>query len=383
ERMQEREEEEEEIEDPNDEEDLGRIFAKRIRWPVRNLRYGGWLAQEVVRDLLRVFQELLSNSFFPVLQPAIRVGSTFEGWSPSESDTVYRMFVPLKPPRGHVFHLELDPVGEMPLKDSCIRVELECTCTGERLVEDMLCFLHHPKEELRRNQAPSLLSTLCTGSYLDVEKTVCWFQKFVRPAWMLGSYVHHYNMRVLPSSNTCKLQLTNNFWKIIFIEIIFGVQQGNSDIFLCSQTTETISTPSTTWPQSHIVAEAKFFSYVAREAPRDSFHLKCLQLCTHILEGTSFSAYALKTIVMHLLTSIPLSDWRRRDFLLRLLDIMQYLRQCVEEKCLNHFFFGNENVPQEVILPPNFQTAKSHNLFKDLVQDPAAHAEALREFTEL
>ncbi|XP_010169922.2 LOW QUALITY PROTEIN: inositol 1,4,5-trisphosphate receptor-interacting protein-like 1, partial [Antrostomus carolinensis] len=321
--------------------------------------------------------------------PAIGVGSAFEGWSPCEGDAVYRMFVPLKPPRGHTFHLELGTVGEMPVKDSHIRVELECTCAGEGLVEDMLCFLHHPEEELRRKQDPSpkqpmhLLHTLCTGSYLDVEKTVLWFQNFVKSAWMMGSYFRRYNMKVLPSRNSCKLQLMNAFWRILITEIIFGVQQGNSDIFLCSQTTETIFTPRTTWPETYVVAEAKFFSHVARQAPRDSFHLKCLQLCAHILVGTSFSTYFLKTIVMHLLTSIPVSDWRRRDFLMRLLDIMQYLRYCLEEKRLDHFFFGNENMPEEITLPPAFQTATPPNLFQHLEEDPVAHTNALREYNDL
>ncbi|NXF42032.1 IPRI protein, partial [Nyctibius bracteatus] len=142
-------------------------------------------------------------------------------------------------------------------------------------------------------------------------------------------------------------------------------------------------TPSTTWPESYAVAEVKFFRHVARQAPHNSFHLKCLQVCARILVGTGFSTYALKTVVMHLLTQIPLSNWRPRDFPSRLGDIMKYLRSCLEEKRLDHFFFGNEGVPEEVILPLDFQTAKPLNLIHHLTQDPDAHAEALREFDEL
>ncbi|PKU38980.1 inositol -trisphosphate receptor-interacting 1 [Limosa lapponica baueri] len=57
---------------------------------------------------------------------------------------------------------------------------------------------------------------------------------------------------------------------------------------------------------------------------------------------------------------------------------MWYLRGCVEEKRLDHFFLGNENVPEDIILPPAFQAAEPLNLFQHLVQDPAAHATALR-----
>ncbi|GAB0191108.1 inositol 1,4,5-trisphosphate receptor-interacting protein-like 1 [Grus japonensis] len=377
------EEEESEGEDPDDEIDLGRIFAKSIQWPVQNLAYRSRVVEELVGDLFLLFKDLFPNSFFPVLQPAIGVGSTFEGWCPHEDDAVYRVLVPLKAPRGHAFHLELGTTGDRPAKDSCIRVELERTCTKEQLVDNMLCFLHHSEEELKRNQGPSLLHTLCTGSYLDVEKTVRCFQKCVRLAWVVLPQSQHYHMKVLPSSRSCKLQLTSASRRTLFVEVIFGVQQGDSDIFLSSQATEAIFTPNTTWPETYAVAEVKLFSYIARQAPRDSFHLKCLQLCARILVGTGFSTYTFKTAMMHLLISVPLSSWCRRDFLLRLEDIMQYLRCCLKEKRLDHFFFGNENMPKEILLPPAFKTAEPFDLFQHLAQYPATHAKALHESVEL
>ncbi|NXJ70526.1 IPIL1 protein, partial [Rostratula benghalensis] len=148
-------------------------------------------------------------------------------------------------------------------------------------------------------------------------------------------------------------------------------------------TTEASSTPSTMWAESYAVAEAKFFRRMAKQAPRDTSHLQCLQLCAGILAGTGFSTYTLKTVAMHLLNNIPLARWRRREFLLQLQDIMGYLRSCLEEKRLNHFFFGNENVPEDIVLPPAFRSAEPLNLFQCLVQDPAAHTKALCEFEEL
>ena len=62
---------------------------------------------------------------------------------------------------------------------------------------------------------------------------------------------------------------------------------------------------------------------------------------------------------------------------------MRHLRCCLEEKRLGHFFLGNERVPEEISLPPDFRTLEPLNLFQCLAQDPAAHAEALREFVEL
>ncbi|KAF1476722.1 Inositol 1,4,5-trisphosphate receptor-interacting protein-like 1, partial [Pygoscelis antarcticus] len=372
-------------EEGSDHEDVGRLLEEHIQWPVQNLAKVCQVVEDLVGDLLNLNRSLLVNNFFPVLQPAIGVGSAFEGWSPRENDVVYRLLIPMKPPRGHAFHLELGSAGEMLARGSCIRVELECTCTGGWLVGDMLCFLHHPEEELRKNQCPSLLRTLCTGPYLDVEKTALWFHHFVRSVWVVVPGSHHYDLRVHPSSRSCKLQLTrtNASRRTLVIEMIFGVQQGDSDIFLSSQSTNAIFTPSTMWSQSCAVAEMKFFRHMARQAPDDSFHLKCLQVFARILVGTGFSTYALKTVVMHLLTTTPLSGWRRRDFLLRLEDIMRYLRCCLEKKHLDHFFLGNERVPEEIILPSYFRMAEPLNLFQHLAQDPAAHAEALREFVDL
>ncbi|NWQ93843.1 IPIL1 protein, partial [Burhinus bistriatus] len=65
------------------------------------------MVEELVDQLLRVCRKLSWNSFMPRLKPVIGVGSTLRGWSPCEEDAVYRLLVPLKPPRGHAFHLEL------------------------------------------------------------------------------------------------------------------------------------------------------------------------------------------------------------------------------------------------------------------------------------
>ncbi|NXI35728.1 IPIL1 protein, partial [Galbula dea] len=356
------------------------IFAKRTRWPLKGLAKRSQIVKKVVDDLLHVLQLDLSNSFLPVLQPAIGVGSAFEGWSPSDDEPVYRLLVPLKPPHGYSFCLELGKTGEMPSKECHICVDLECICSNNKTT----CIVHHPVKELRkRHEGLSLRNTLCTGSYLDVQKTARWIQGLVRSAWGRVPHSQHYKMKMLPSKNSCKMQLTNASKETLTVELIFGVQQGNSDIFLCSQTPEAVVNSSTTWPMSCAVAEAKLFRQIATKAPRGSFHLECLHACTRILVGTSFSTSMLKTVVMHLLTTIPLGAWRKKDFVLRLEDIMQYLHGCLQEKRLNHFFFGNKSVPKEIILPPEFQTAEPYNLFHHLVEDPVAHARALEEFEEL
>ncbi|NXV65555.1 IPIL1 protein, partial [Molothrus ater] len=327
------------------------------------------------------FGHILSNSFYPVLQRAIGVGSAFEGWSPREEDVVYRVLIPMTPPRGHSFHLELDSAGQRPVRNFRVRVQLECTCRREQQAEDMLCFLHQPEEELRRNQGPSLLHTLCTGSYLDVQKTARWFYQLVRAIWPALPQSHNWHLVLLPSTRSCQFKVTNREASFR-IEMLFGVRRGDSDIFVSSQQGYA-GTPSTLWLESYDVAEMKFFKHIARQAPPDSLHLRCLQLFTHLQLGIGLSTYTMKTIVMHLLNTIPVSRWRRRYFLRRLGDINVNLCRCLEEKCLKHFIIGNKRLPQEIHLPLDIASAEPSNLFHHLAWYPVAHSQAMSEYRDL
>ncbi|NXX10476.1 IPIL1 protein, partial [Podargus strigoides] len=145
------------------------------------------------------------------------------GGSPRKGDAAYCLLVALKPPCGHNFHLEPSPIERMSVRKCSLHVELECTCRGEPPVENMLCFRHHPQEELRKNQSPSLLDTLCTGPYLDMEKTMLWFQILVRAAWVFLPQSRRCQLIVLPSRHSCKLQLINASNRSLVIEMVFGV----------------------------------------------------------------------------------------------------------------------------------------------------------------
>ncbi|NWS88530.1 IPIL1 protein, partial [Toxostoma redivivum] len=334
---------------------------------------------DLMDNYIIFFGHVLSNSFYPVLQRAIGVGSAFEGWSPREQDFVYRVLIPMTPPRGHSFHLELDSAEQRHVRNFRVRVQLECTCTEEQQQgENMLCFLHHPEEELRRNQDPSLLDTLCTDSYLDVQKTARWFYQLVRAIWPALPQSHNWHLMLLPSRRSCQFKVTSGR-ESFRIEMLFGVRRGDSDIFVSSQPGYA-GTPSTLWPETYAVAEIKFFQYIARQAPPDSLHLRCLQLFTRLLLGIGFSTYTMKTIVMYLLNTIPVSQWCRRHFLRRLIDISENLRLSLQVKRLNHFIVGNRRLPEEISLPQDVQMAEPPNLFHRLAMDPVAHSQGIGEY---
>ncbi|XP_032917768.1 inositol 1,4,5-trisphosphate receptor-interacting protein-like 1 [Catharus ustulatus] len=355
-------------------DNIGRVLMERIQWPVQELQAGCQWTQNLMDNYGLYFGHVLANSFYPGLQRAIGVGSAFEGWSPREQDVVYQVLIPMTPPRGHSFHLELDSAEQRHVRNFRVRVQLECTCTKEQQAEGMLCFLHHPEEELRSNQDPSLLDTVCTDSYLDVQKTARWFYQLVRAIWPALPQSHNWHLKLLPSTRSCQFQVTNGR-KSFRIEMLFGVRRGDSDIFVSSQPREA-HTQSTAWPETYAVAEAKFFKHIAKQAPQDSLHLKCLQFFTRLLLGFTFSTYSMKTIVMHMLNVGPVSQWRRRHFLNRLLDISRCLRVSVLVKRLNHFIVGNQRLPHYIHLPPDIQAAPPYNLFHQLAEEPATHTQA-------
>uniref|UniRef100_A0A8C3GJN1 Inositol 1,4,5-trisphosphate receptor-interacting protein-like 1 n=1 Tax=Cairina moschata TaxID=8855 RepID=A0A8C3GJN1_CAIMO len=199
-----------------------RSSTKRTFGPMQDLTN---LCKKLVGDLLCVSQALCRNIFMPQLQLDTGTHSTYNGWSLQEDGLFYRVHVLLVPPPGFCFHLDLDPIGQRPARQSDIRVELKCVCSRERLLGDVKCILHHPNDKLGMYLATRLLGTLCTKFHLDMEKVTSWVQVLVKKAWVLLPMSHHCQLTVLPSSNSCKLQVTTASQQTIFIELIFVMQQ--------------------------------------------------------------------------------------------------------------------------------------------------------------
>ncbi|NXB65626.1 IPIL1 protein, partial [Struthidea cinerea] len=329
-------------------------------------------------NFITVLRRASNGTFFPVLQRAIGFGSAFEGWTAREEEVVYRVLVPMTRPQGHTFHRSCDTDEQWPGRNFRVRVDLDCSCPREQQGENMLCFLHSPEEVRRRTRQPNLRDTLCTGSYLDVQKTARWFCQTVRAKWWRLPQSRSWHLVLLPSKRSCKLRLTNDEGSFQ-VKVLFGVRQGISDIFVSSRP-QGAHTPSTMWPETYAVAETLFFRHMARQAPQDSSHLKCLQLLAGVLARKDFSIYCMKTIVMRLLNTVPLTQWHRRYFVLQLSDILEQLRVSLEEKHLLHFIVGNQRLPEVISLPPAVRMAEPQNLFHGLAQDPAAHSEAMEAY---
>ncbi|KAJ7428945.1 hypothetical protein WISP_00052 [Willisornis vidua] len=91
----------------------------------------------------------------------------------------------------------------------------------------------------------------------------------------------------------------------------------------------------------------------------------------------------LKTVVMHLLNTVPVSWWDSRQFLQRLGDTMQYLHCSVLQKCLDHFIVGNQSLPEVIRLPTDIQNSVPPNLFHHLLQELVEYTLAMRDYRQL
>ncbi|KAK2517399.1 hypothetical protein Q9233_013142 [Columba guinea] len=230
------EDEEAEEDDDDDDDDYGGIgdlagcVADHIWLPAPYMADKCRLVEDLVEELLSSCRRLSGKTFKPRLQPAIMMGYVYEGWSAREDNVLYQLLVPLQPPPGHAFLLETDTAKDLLTSKSCLRVQLQCMCKREQLLRDRLCFLHHSEDELK-SQGPSLLNTLCTNSYLDIEKTTCWFQMLVKDAWKLIPLSHHCQLTVLPTTRSCKLSVRKG-QENLSIQMTFGVSLDDSESFL-------------------------------------------------------------------------------------------------------------------------------------------------------
>ncbi|KAM6431581.1 inositol 1,4,5-trisphosphate receptor-interacting protein-like 1 [Liasis olivaceus] len=344
-----------------------------------------------VNDLLEESRNALPyQNTLPLLENCIGVGSAFEGWPTKKFSKTFCVLVPVLPPKGHSFHVETSDSEGAPSKHGHISVEMECMCKREKLLGDVVCFLHHPERKLsQEEQGKSLMHVLCTSSHLDGEKTIQWFQALLSKVWDTLGQKYNLSLTILHSNKTCQLKLEFPSRKI-FIDILLGVQQGDSLVFLTTQDGKKDNLNGNVWHKSFAIQELLFFKWVSQRAPKDSCHLKCLQILIFFKESNTpekknpvLTNYHYKTCLMHLLLLWPLSYWEPEKIAQRLQDILLYMNAALEEKYLEHFLIGNIALPIQIPLPKSLRSAVPFNLFEHLAQDPNLHAKAINEFVDV
>ncbi|XP_066495737.1 inositol 1,4,5-trisphosphate receptor-interacting protein-like 1 [Tiliqua scincoides] len=348
--------------------------------------------ESFVNDLLDACRGALPDQNpLLLLENCIGVDSAFEGWHTQKaSSKAFCVLVPISPPKGHSFHVEMSDVEGAPSKHGHILVEMECLCKRERLLGDVVCSLHHPNHHSSNDQGPFFIHDLCTSSHLDVDKAIHWFQALVAKAWESLSYKYKLDLVPQPSNTSCRLKLMFKSGRTVFINIILGVQLGDTLVFLATQGAERDHLTGAVWQRNFAVQELLFFKWVSQRLPEDSCYLKCLQILIFFKESSPssrkepvLSNYHYKTCLMHLLLCQPLLDWEPEDIAPRIQDMLQFMHTALQEKYLQHFVIGNICLPIQIPIPQALRSATPLNLFKHLEQDRDLHAKAMKEFVEV
>ncbi|XP_003229308.1 inositol 1,4,5-trisphosphate receptor-interacting protein-like 1 [Anolis carolinensis] len=346
--------------------------------------------ESFVNDLLEEGRKALPHqNTLPLMETCIGVGSAFEGWHTQQLSKPFTVLVPLLPPKGHSFQIESSDAQGGPGKHGHILVEMDCVCKRERLLGDVVCFLHHPDRELSEEGA-FLLHILCTSSHLDVGKTVRWYQSLVVKAWKNLRVKYTLDFTLLPSATTCRMKLAFRSGRTILVDITLGVQQGDSSVYLVTHCDDANPAKGTVWLKTFAVQELLFFKWVGQRVPERSCHLKCLQILMYLRESSSppnknpvLTGYHYKTCLMHLLLLRPLSDWNPENLATRLQEILLFLHKALQEKYLEHFLIGNISLPIQIPMPQGLRSAEPVNLFSHLAADHGLHAEAVKEVAEI
>ncbi|XP_027528725.1 inositol 1,4,5-trisphosphate receptor-interacting protein-like 1 [Neopelma chrysocephalum] len=201
----------------------GGPFAALSLSPLQDLPFMGRTLKKLVRDLLEVCQVLSQNTFMPELHPATGQQGTIESWHDLGDCIVYQLLLFLRPPPRHSFRLQLPDAMDVL---HSIRVLLECSCS--RTAGNILCFVH----PTYNHQHSPLVSTLCTDSHLEVQKVAGWLQRLVESAWERLPQWHDWQLRLLPSSRSCRLLLTGPCEVRLCAVLLLALQQGRPGTFL-------------------------------------------------------------------------------------------------------------------------------------------------------
>ncbi|KAI1243635.1 hypothetical protein IHE44_0001268, partial [Lamprotornis superbus] len=237
-------------------------------------------------------------TFFPVLQGAIGFGSAFEGWTAHEEEEV--------PCARHTFHLEWDTDEQRPGGNFHICMELECSCLREQPSVNLLCLLHHcphvqppghPVHQLLPRCEENCPLVLCTGEINLVA--------FV-PVTQLAFSAAALQMLLKTQADQRRRKL---------LARCLG--------HLCEQLA--LRGPHPKHNTYALRGRDQVLQVHGQAGPQDSSHLKYLQLFAGVPVHKDFSVYYIKTIVMLLLSTVPVPRWHRRYFMLQLSDSLELL----------------------------------------------------------
>ncbi|XP_043911883.1 inositol 1,4,5-trisphosphate receptor-interacting protein [Protopterus annectens] len=354
-------------------------------------------------DLLEALRSECNRETDMELEECIGVGSMYENWR-VHKPLMCDLIVPFAPPEPYCFRPIVWFQGKASSTDKAgygkIRVtkgnedSSNCACGKTDLGEDMLCLIHSKNDQVKPNDGMEALLCCKNTQYLDANQVMKWFQIAVTKAWNTISRKYDFELtfRSLDSPGALKIKFKSG--KFLAFNIIPVVQFEDSDAYFMSHAYSEVlldENPSSIyWSLSFAVYERRFLKSLTKKLPENSCHLSCLQILSFLhvkqcsLSGSSaLSSYHLKTVLMHLLLSQPLTEWRAENIEARLRDMVRYLEKCLQEKRLYHFLIGNKQIPEEVGLPEIFRITEPLNLFRGFVLHRSMYKKTLDTFYEM
>ncbi|XP_004483646.1 inositol 1,4,5-trisphosphate receptor-interacting protein-like 1 [Dasypus novemcinctus] len=369
---------------------LEAFYEQHVRDGVRDLPCTCEFVESFVDDLIEACRVLSRREVHPQLEDCLGVGAAFEKWGTLPDTQEFEILVPLAPPQGSVFVLEMRG-PERGRRCGSVLLESECACRREKLLGDVLCLVHRDGARAAAACGRPGQAALCTGSRLDVGKTVQWFRDMVGHAWALVAHKYDFRLSFPPSSTCCQLRLDYRSGRFLLVSLVLGVQREDTLVYLVSQAPDQAPLHSVDWPESFAACEHLFLKLVGRFAPENTCHLKCLQILLslrHLRAGAPgprpvLTSYHFKTALLHLLLRLPLADWQHGMLAQRLRDVLWFLGRGLQQRSLPHFLIGNSFLPLTIPIPRTLRNAEPVNLFQHLVLNPVAHSQAVEEFQQL
>lgn len=372
---------------------LESFYKHRVQSAIRDLPCTCEFVESFVDDLIEACRALSRREAYPQLEDCLGIGAAFEKWGTVHETQEFDILVPIVPPQGTMFVLEMrDPA--LGRRYGSVLVESECVCKHEKLLGDVLCLVHHHRERPAHSGtcSSSTKAALCTASYLDIYKTVQWFRNLLSNAWALVAHKYDFKLSFPLSTTSCNLRLDYRSGRSLSIRLILGVQREDTLVYLVSQASNQEQLTSVDWPESFAACEHLFLKLVGRFAPENTCHLKCLQIILSLRDTKNLppeapapilTSYHFKTALMHLLLRLPLTDWQPDMLCQRLQDILWFLGRGLQQRSLHHFLIGNTFLPLTIPIPKTFRSAEPVNLFQHLVLNPLAYSQAVEEFHSL
>ncbi|XP_063790466.1 inositol 1,4,5-trisphosphate receptor-interacting protein-like 2 [Pseudophryne corroboree] len=354
---------------------LDSFYEQHIRLSPHVLGHSKAHVSQIVGELIKVGKAKQQDTGITFRGDFVQIGSAYEQHKINSPD-FFDILVPLKMPQS----LKLEPVFAE---------------VGKELVPmlhgSMVCGVAAPKKSEWVKTYKQFSDCFCMEAglrhQLSSTSVLKWFHWKIQRCLNIIRYQFQERchitlsvfddkliLKILPRSDyvCCHISMS--------VRLIPAFNLGDP-VYLIAQPWGNISCQETLqldpyWGINFSKYEQKLLNWFKDQAPSNSCHLKCLQIMKSLRDLTAktfqpsfssqwkavFSSYNLKTALFYLFLKIPFEKWDDSLLMERMADFFTFLKECLQNEALMHFFLGNSNLPNFINLPKMFKEAPPVNL---------------------